>query len=148
MMRLNIGCGRKEKWVEGFEGVDKINHGQKYVFDVEKSWPLTNNLIDEIYSSHCLEHIKNINYFMREMWRTMKPNAIATIIVPYYRWEGSFRDPSHCRFFTENTFNYFNKEYAGKVDYDMEYEYDFQIVNWEIINLRREIKCQLKAIKD
>ncbi len=143
-MKLDIGCGNKCK--EGFDGVDKNPYQQKYRFDLEGYWELEDNSVDEVFSSHCLEHIKNINYFMRELWRVMKPEAIVTIIVPYYKWEGAFRDPSHVRFFTEHTFKYFNKDYANQINYDMEYDFDFQIIDIDIV-FGREIKCKLKPIK-
>ena len=80
------------------------------------------------------------------LYKILKKDAIAIIIVPYYQWEGAFRDPSHVRFFTEHTFKYFNKDYAKQVNYDMEYDFDFQIIDIDIV-FGREIKCKLKPIK-
>ena len=124
-MKLNLGVGIKP--IEDFEGVDKKDYGQKYIFDLEKLWELESDSVDEIYCSHLLEHIKDINFFMSELYRCMKKGSQVTFFVPHYSWEGAFRDPSHVRFFTENTFNYFNKEYAKNVDYDMEYEFNFKV---------------------
>ena len=143
-MKLNIGVGNKH--LEGFDGVDKQNYGQKYRFDIEEKWDIPSASVDEIFSSHTLEHIKNINFVMSEIYRVCKKDAKITIIVPYFRSEWAFRDPSHVRFFTENTFYYFNKEYAKKVDYDMEYEFDFD-VEIELINAGAEVKTCLKPRK-
>ena len=144
-MKLNIGCGNKV--LKGFEGVDRKDYGQKHVFNLEKPWLLETNSVDEVFSSHLLEHIKYINHFMSELYRVCKKDAIIKIIVPYYKWSGAFVDPSHVRFFTEDTFNYFNKDYAKLVNYDMEYEYDFEIIKVEIINMGRELLCQMKPKK-
>src|SRR3990167_10944275 len=104
---------------------------------------LENNSVDEIFSSHLAEHIKNINLFMYHVFRVLKPTGKAFFVVPYYLWEGAYRDPSHVRFFTENTFKYFNKEYAKAVNYNMEYDFDFDIIDIDIV-FGRELKCQLK----
>ena len=143
-MRLDIGCGAKCK--EGFEGVDKKKYGQEHCFNIEEKWDIPSSSVDEIFSSHTLEHIKNINFVMSEIYRVCKKNAIITIIVPYFRHEWAFRDPSHVRYFTEHTFKYFNKEYAKLVDYDMEYEYDFEIVSIELNGIT-EVRTCLKPKK-
>ncbi len=147
MKRIELGCGANTKWKPGFEGVDRKDYGQKHIFNLEKDWEFEDNSVDEVFSSHCLEHIKHINWFMSELYRVCKKDAIISIFVPYYKWGGAFVDPSHVRFFTEGTFNYFNKEYAKQVDYDMGYDYDFEIIHIEIINQGREIKCQMKPRK-
>ena len=148
MIKLNIGSGDKQ--VEGFEGVDKMDYGQKYVFNIESysDWYLNfpdDSCVDEIYTSHFLEHVRDINLVMFEIWRVLKPNATVTIIVPYYRCESAFRDPSHVRFFTEHTFRYFNKEHAKRMNYDMGYDYSFELVDYDLPG--RELKCVLKAKK-
>ena len=123
-LKINVGCGDKCK--EGFEGVDKVNYGQEHVLDVEDTglYPILDESVDEIFSSHFLEHIRNIDYVMREFWRVLKKGGTAHIIVPYFRSEWAFRDPSHVRFFTENTFFYFNQEYAKKVNYHTLCDFD------------------------
>ncbi len=147
MIRLDIGSGSKCK--AGFEGVDKKDYGQKYKFDIEKIEPwlryFKENSVDEIYSSHCLEHIRNINLVMAQIYRVLKPTGKAVIIVPYYITELAFRDPSHVRFFTEHTFYYFNKGYAKEVDYDMEYDFDFEV---KIIETNIQVIACLKPIKE
>ena len=138
-MKLDIGGGSRCK--EGFELVDKQNHGQKYRFDIEERWEIPSRSVSEIFSCHCLEHIHNINFVMGEIYRVCKKDAKVTIVVPYYKWEGAFRDPSHVRFFTEHTFKYFNKEYAKGVNYDMEYEFDFEIIDIKILNGMEVVTC-------
>ncbi len=141
-MKIDIGCGKKCK--PGFEGVDRKNYGQKHIFNLEKPWLLKDNSIDEIHCSHCLEHIKYINHFMLELYRVLKPSGKATIIVPIASHEFAFRDPSHVRFFTENTFYYFNKDYAEEVDYDMEYDFDFDV---KVLKTEKEVVTCLKPRK-
>lgn len=144
-MKIDIGQGRKCR--EGYEGVDKKDYGQKYKFNLEEEWELKDDSVEEVFSSHCLEHIRNINFFMKELYRVCRKDAMITIVVPFYIWGGAYVDPSHCRFFTLQTFHYFTKDYAEKVDYDMEHDYDFEIIKIELINNGREIKCQMKPKK-
>jgi hypothetical protein len=44
---------------------------------------------------------------MEEVHRICKPGAEFHVIAPYYKYEGSYRDPTHVRFFTEHSFDYF-----------------------------------------
>jgi hypothetical protein len=59
-LRLDLGCGSTPK--EGFDGVDiSPNAKAKYVHDLNKMpWPFHDNSVDEVFSSHLLEHIPGI----------------------------------------------------------------------------------------
>jgi len=48
--------------------------------------------------------------FMDEIWRILKPDGLATLIVPCARSSRGFQDPTHRRFFVSETFGYFNAE--------------------------------------
>jgi hypothetical protein len=114
-IRIDIGCGKRPK--EGFDGVDAIDFGQKYVLDVAgrtpkfnnshdmskphggafKAWPWKNNSIDEVHSSHFLEHLTGEEriHFFNELYRVMKPGSTATIITPHWAHECAYGDPTH-----------------------------------------------------
>ena len=51
------------------------------------------NTFDLIYCSHVLEHIPNDRQAMRELYRVLKPNGFALLMVPITRKE-TFEDPS------------------------------------------------------
>ncbi len=124
-MKLDIGCGTRKK--EGFKGVDILPlEGVDYVCDLEKKLPFEDNSVEEIFCSHTLEHIHNFPELMAEFWRVCKPGAKVRILVPYFRSERAFRDPTHVRFFTYLTFNYFSR--SDKVPH-----YNFQN-NFKLIN--------------
>jgi len=105
--KLNIGCGRKV--MEGYVNIDKVPlEGVDVVWDLEKTpLPFEDNSVDEILCEHILEHIQNFMPLLEEFHRICKPNASIIVSAPYYRYEGSFRDPTHVRFFTEHSFDYF-----------------------------------------
>ena len=71
-----------------------------------KSLPFPDESQDAIYSSHCLEHIKDYRSALREWFRVTKVGGYLVIIVPYqYSFERKQDLPSrwnqdHWRFYT------------------------------------------------
>lgn len=108
MLKIDLGCGKNKR--DGFTGIDKSEYSiADIISDLEEKLPLEDESVDEVYSSHCLEHIDNLVGLMNEIWRVCKDGAKISIVVPYYKSIGAFRDPTHRRFFTEQTFLYFDK---------------------------------------
>jgi hypothetical protein len=108
-LKLDLGCGPHPK--EGFEGVDKIDFKQKYVLDLAEPadevhrhwgntfmrWPWGNESVDEVHSSHFLEHLTNEEriHFYNELYRVLKKDAKVTIIVPHWSSGRAYGDPTH-----------------------------------------------------
>lgn len=90
MLKLDFGCGQKKK--EGFIGVDYNKETQaEIIFDCEgKDLPFNDNTIDEVYSSHFLEHLKDPVKFLQELYRVMKPGANAMFAVPNHQYSNSW----------------------------------------------------------
>jgi len=109
MNRLNIGCGflNREKGEIGFD--NNFACKPEVCGDVQ-DLPFKNESFDEIYSSHCLEHIPDIVKTMNECWRVLKPNGRFNIRVPLFPTTGSISDPTHVRYFIPNTFDYFTQK--------------------------------------
>lgn len=92
---IDIGCGKNPR--EGFVGIDAINFGQKHVLDVRKGIPYKPNAVDEVHSSHFVEHLtgpERVNFF-NDLWRVMKNGATATIITPNWSHACAYGDPTH-----------------------------------------------------
>jgi SAM-dependent methyltransferase len=113
-MKLEIGCGRTK--APGFVGMDRVALPEvDIVHELETfPWPMPNShdpipdsSISEIRASHVLEHVRDLNGVLEEACRILEPGGLFRIVVPYYRHEGAFSDPTHVRFFTERTFSYF-----------------------------------------
>lgn len=112
-LKLDIGCGRRP--TPGFIGLDKSQFvdekGQPrvdMVRDVEKQGlPFCDNSAVHIIANSFLEHIVDLEFVLNECWRVLKPEGILEGVVPVAGTDGSFRDPTHKRFFTETTFDYF-----------------------------------------
>ena len=106
-MKLHLGCGNN--YLEGYVNCDYTNKVKvDKIVDLEKTLPFKNNSIKEVYSRNTFEHITNFMELMKELYRVCKPNAKLTIIVPYFAHYGAFQDPTHKRFFSLRTFDYFD----------------------------------------
>lgn len=147
-MKLDLGSGSTPR--EGFESVDLFAaHSQHKVDLLEFPWPWEDSTVDELYCSHFLEHIPMISIsrksdrksaiqekgmvdllcrFMDEAYRVLKPSGKFTVVVPSGRSNRAFQDPTHRRFFVEESFQYFNKgwrlqngldHYLGTCDFDV-----------------------------
>ena len=44
---------------------------------------------------------------MEEIHRVSRHGARLYVLAPYYKYEGTYRDPTHVRSFTEHSFDYF-----------------------------------------
>jgi len=106
-MKLNLGCGNKKK--TGFKGVDKVKlPAVDFVCDIEREKiPVKDNSVSEVYSRYFFEHVDDLISLMEEVWRVSEDGAKLTVIVPYFKSIGAFKDPTHKRFFTYETFDYF-----------------------------------------
>lgn len=97
-MKLNLGCGKDWKKYGGYEGVDNVDFGQKYIFDLmDDRWPFADNQVEEIRAHNVLEHIpppKIINV-MNECNRILVKGGILDILVPPFGHPNSFIDPTH-----------------------------------------------------
>ncbi|MEM4160617.1 MAG: methyltransferase domain-containing protein [Thermoplasmata archaeon] len=122
--RLNIGCGKDIKpRSEGWINLDCIPlPGVDVVWDIKKTpWPFKDNQFDFIYCSHILEHIPHyigrdedgLIIVMKEIYRVLKPGGKIEIKVPYYKDENAVKDPTHCRLFDIETFDYFTTSHWG-----------------------------------
>lgn len=110
---LDLGAGQNPR--EGFTSVD-LCEGAAVNFDLcsGNRWPWENESVDELYSSHFIEHIHAHNvcpyyapgepyqdallFFFDECYRIAKPGAHFTLIWPALKSSDAFRDPTHRRF--------------------------------------------------
>jgi len=113
---LEIGCGDKDHWREGFdERMDLIDFGQEIVGALEDGIPREDNTYDEVYASHILEHLdpKKLIYVVNEVHRILRPEGIFWAVVPH-KDNSSAYIPSHLIRFTEDSFTFF----TGKLNPD------------------------------
>ena len=129
---LDIGCGTHKQ--PGTVGIDcRGIPGVDVVCDFERGLPFRDGSIDGAYSSHSIEHIRDLIRFMEDLYRVCAPGAKVFVKTPYYMSRNAFVDPTHVRFMTEKSFEYFQSSniYGIKTS--------FRIVSIEY-NMRKLLK--------
>ncbi len=105
MKILDIGCGRRKLVSKNPEdvviGLDSYKlPGVDVVHDLKKPLPFKENEFDSVNASHVLEHMDDVGFVVREVWRVLKPNGIFKISCPHFSSYLAYGDPTHKRFFT------------------------------------------------
>ena len=104
---LELGCGPNKK--EGRIGIDKldfpcvdivadINEGLSYFPDYS---------VDEIHSKSLVEHVEDLEAFMREIVRVLKRGGRKHMFVPHFSNPYYYSDYTHTKFIGLYTFYYF-----------------------------------------
>jgi len=108
--KLNLGCGKEIK--KEYVNLDKIRlDGVDVVHDLEVlPYPFKAGTFEEIFCKHILEHVDDLIRVMEELHRIAKPRGRIKVIAPYFAGHGAFNDPTHRRFFTYKTFEYFGED--------------------------------------
>jgi SAM-dependent methyltransferase len=111
--RLNLGCGDDIR--DGFINIDLIDAADLKIdletVGREKKLPYPDGSVELTLCSHILEHLHNFKDLMNELHRVTKPGGVLTVLVPIYPSKQAFQDPTHVRFFTDETFSYVNQEH-------------------------------------
>lgn len=109
MRKLNLGCGRDIR--RGYVNLDLAKiPGLDVVADLEARLPFPDDTFDEIFSSHVLEHVRDLIPLLGELARIGRPGAVLRIEVPHLSFFGAYTDPTHKRFFGYHSFDYFTPE--------------------------------------
>ena len=82
-MKLEVGGGNRPKEDnEGWYNMDQLECAD-IVWDLDISpWPIEDDIVEELYSSHCIEHVKCPFQFLREICRICKVGAKVEIRCP------------------------------------------------------------------
>ena len=127
---LDLGCGNKKR--EGYTGVDICQQpGVDIVHDLRKKWPWKDNSVEDVVSSHFLEHLEwpERVFFFNELYRVMKPGSVAHIATPHWSHSCYYGDPGHKAPLSEWYCFYLNKEWrdlnAGPTGYTCDFDWGF-----------------------
>lgn len=75
-------------------------------------WPFNDNEFDIIHSSHCLEHLDDIEKAISEIYRISKNNALLIIKVPHFSNRIAYMDNTHKHFFSIHSFRKYTPLFA------------------------------------
>jgi len=106
---IDLGCGRHK--APGALGVDVVPlPGVDLVHDLQQfPYPLPGNCADEIRLMHVLEHFADPLPILQEVWRLARPGGTILIRTPHYSGWYAWKDPTHRRAFSAESFNYFGE---------------------------------------
>ena len=109
---LHLGCGQTS--IEGAVNHDLTSHSPhvhvSHDLDV-MPWPWGDGEFDKIVALDVVEHLKvDVDAWLNECHRILSDDGSLFVRVPHYQSENAFTDPTHRRFFTPRTFDYWDKE--------------------------------------
>ncbi len=81
--------------------------GSDLFWDLNYGLPFLDESVSDIHSNQVLEHISEIIELFNDMWRVLVHGGTMHHVVPYFRSPHAFGDPTHVRFFSEESFKYF-----------------------------------------
>jgi len=107
MAALDLGCGRKK--ASGTLGADLYTlPGVDVICDLTHfPYPFATGSAEQIHMNHVLEHLDNPVGALTEVWRISKSGAKVYIRVPHYTGPYAWKDPTHKRCFSSESFTYF-----------------------------------------
>jgi SAM-dependent methyltransferase len=114
--QINLGCGTQS--LEGWTNVDVAGiPGVDVVHDLDVfPWPFESGRAVIIRAFDVFEHVDDPLGFMAECWRVLQDGGLLLIHTSHWQTENSYTDPTHKRFCTERTFDYwcFGTEYYAR----------------------------------
>ncbi len=102
-MKLNVGGGRR--LLEGYLNVDL--RGDEVLVDVT-ALPFREGTFDEVFASHILEHVPDLEAAKLELHRITRLGGLLRIVVPYGL--RSLHNPPHYHAFDLKTLDVFCEE--------------------------------------
>lgn len=124
-LRLNLGCGLAADLSEMVVNVDALDlPGVDMVWDLDDHpWPWDDATFVEIHAIQVFEHVADPVGFMVDCHRVLEPGGLLLLTTPHYQSDNAFTDPTHRRFCTTRSFDYwiigrglfaqFNAMYGG-----------------------------------
>lgn len=89
VQKLNLGCGEDIR--RGYINIDKDSCEEDvYKHNLEKGIPFKANTVSHIIAKDVLEHIKNLEKLIDEIYRVCIDEAHIFVQVPYYRSDNAF----------------------------------------------------------
>ena len=129
LLNLEIGAGTKA--VDGWISLDNSPFVESDLkADLESGLPFRADTFNEIKAIHTLEYIEHLIPLMNDCWDCLKVKGSMVICTPVWPSSDMFVDPTHKRFFTIGTFEYWSIDHARHKEYGKIYG----IKPWRIVD--------------
>jgi len=135
LMKINIGCGFKLR--KGYLNIDKDEHcSPDLLLDVSDGLTFDDNSVDEIFSSHALEHVQPEHWrkVISEMVRVTKNGGLWHFVLPFDN-VGNRTNADHFRTFSMGSWSIF---------YDKPRD-DCWYADWHLVPLHEEMNFFWRA---
>jgi SAM-dependent methyltransferase len=145
-VKIDLGCGNHKR--AGFVGVDKLPlPGVDYVLDARNGLSIVDGSVDYIAADNLMEHLgAEFIAAMNECHAALRDGGRMFVRVPgMHNIAAAFSDPTHVRFFTPETWDYFNGLSVRWADYGRSYG----IVPWQVLRVvqrERFIEVSLRKV--
>lgn len=107
-VRLELGCGNRKQHQDSI-GVDALDYDcvdlVGDVYEVLSAFP--EGTVDEVFSSHFLEHVSDVPKLLAELARVLKMDGKLIIVVPHFSNPHFYSDITHRQYFGLYTMSYF-----------------------------------------
>lgn len=134
LIRINLGCGAVP--IKDWVNVDMVDvPGVNVVHDLDSfPWPFEDEVAHAIQAFDVFEHVNDPLGFMAECWRVLGNGHHLFIHTSYWKSENSYTDPTHKRFCTERTFDYWIRGTDYHARYGPAYSRgcDFQLMDLRV----------------
>ena len=93
---IDLGCGRwRKKSHLGFDNLEAADFqgmtesDKKWIvqWDLNRGIPYPDNVVDDVYMGHALEHMNDPDFIIREIWRVCHDKAHVTFVVPLHEMD-------------------------------------------------------------
>jgi SAM-dependent methyltransferase len=110
-LKLDLGCGLTKRGPD-YVGVDELeDSAADVVGDVtEVLGALADESVEEVFCSHLLEHIDDLEALVNEIERVLAVDGRLIAVVPHFSNAYYYSDPTHRRPFGLYTFSYFAED--------------------------------------
>lgn len=99
--------------------VDKAETADAHHDLDQTPWPFETGSVMAFYASDILEHLRNPQRTIREIWRCLAPGGWLLSETPSTDGRGAFQDPTHVSFWNQNSWLYWTRdEQARFIDND------------------------------
>jgi SAM-dependent methyltransferase len=94
---LDLGCGGQKQY-PGSVGVDRRRTGATAVLaDLSAGVPFATASVDRVFLVHVLEHLIDFLPLVDEVHRVLRPDGVAHLLSPWWRYVNAVADPTHVR---------------------------------------------------